>query len=274
MTDEKLGEIFNAYAQYYWSVPVEYAIDKIAERHPEIKIEQVERVLNQTNTDIFRYHFWVEFEGLEELELAAEHLVALDRGDYERFLAVRADLPCCDCDEETLFSWTDGEVRMPEAKEILKFGKTELGLDDEWARQLVEDCIFCLPTALCEGKSWVMEVLNQETFGKIRFRTVKQVARFRELGNSFYQVMPNPVLRGWRPKDIEDPPLLNDDIPEKDSDIPDNRDMAKALFSIRRSREKTGLMLTREEKKAKRKIGRNEPCPCGSGKKYKKCCGR
>jgi preprotein translocase subunit SecA len=22
-----------------------------------------------------------------------------------------------------------------------------------------------------------------------------------------------------------------------------------------------------------RKIGRNEPCPCGSGKKYKRCCG-
>ncbi len=21
------------------------------------------------------------------------------------------------------------------------------------------------------------------------------------------------------------------------------------------------------------KLGRNEPCPCGSGKKYKKCCG-
>jgi uncharacterized protein YecA (UPF0149 family) len=21
------------------------------------------------------------------------------------------------------------------------------------------------------------------------------------------------------------------------------------------------------------KIGRNEPCPCGSGKKFKKCCG-
>ena len=25
---------------------------------------------------------------------------------------------------------------------------------------------------------------------------------------------------------------------------------------------------------SKRKIGRNEPCPCGSGKKYKKCCGK
>jgi hypothetical protein len=26
--------------------------------------------------------------------------------------------------------------------------------------------------------------------------------------------------------------------------------------------------------RSKPKIGRNEPCPCGSGKKYKKCCGR
>ena len=27
-----------------------------------------------------------------------------------------------------------------------------------------------------------------------------------------------------------------------------------------------------EEKQIKKKIGRNDPCPCGSGKKYKKCC--
>ena len=26
-------------------------------------------------------------------------------------------------------------------------------------------------------------------------------------------------------------------------------------------------------KEINRKISRNEPCPCGSGKKYKKCCG-
>jgi SWIM/SEC-C metal-binding protein len=26
--------------------------------------------------------------------------------------------------------------------------------------------------------------------------------------------------------------------------------------------------------KAEKKVGRNEPCPCGSGKKYKKCCGK
>jgi len=26
-------------------------------------------------------------------------------------------------------------------------------------------------------------------------------------------------------------------------------------------------------KRTEKKIGRNAPCPCGSGKKYKKCCG-
>ena len=26
--------------------------------------------------------------------------------------------------------------------------------------------------------------------------------------------------------------------------------------------------------RAEKKIGRNDPCPCGSGKKYKNCCGK
>ena len=30
----------------------------------------------------------------------------------------------------------------------------------------------------------------------------------------------------------------------------------------------------KQEPVRKQKIGRNEPCPCGSGKKYKQCCGR
>jgi uncharacterized protein YecA (UPF0149 family) len=28
-----------------------------------------------------------------------------------------------------------------------------------------------------------------------------------------------------------------------------------------------------EPYRAPAKVGRNEPCPCGSGRKYKKCCG-
>jgi SEC-C motif-containing protein len=35
-----------------------------------------------------------------------------------------------------------------------------------------------------------------------------------------------------------------------------------------------GHMVSGPPVRKEKKIGRNEPCPCGSNKKYKKCCGR
>ncbi|MEQ9500605.1 MAG: YchJ family protein [Deltaproteobacteria bacterium] len=34
-----------------------------------------------------------------------------------------------------------------------------------------------------------------------------------------------------------------------------------------------GRMVAEPVKRSAPKVGRNDPCPCGSGKKYKKCCG-
>ena len=60
-------------------------------------------------------------------------------------------------------------------------------------------------------------------------------------------------------------------------------DTVRKLFAIQPAREE----LTREQptmffnmgnepprEKKDKKLGRNDPCPCGSGKKYKKCCGK
>jgi len=48
---------------------------------------------------------------------------------------------------------------------------------------------------------------------------------------------------------------------------------SNTLLSVERRKE-----LYREQKKSgtivkNKKVGRNDPCPCGSGKKYKYCCG-
>jgi yecA family protein len=45
-------------------------------------------------------------------------------------------------------------------------------------------------------------------------------------------------------------------------------DYIRTLYSIRKEEPRNLTLFQRSEKKA----GRNEPCPCGSGKKYKKCC--
>jgi len=41
---------------------------------------------------------------------------------------------------------------------------------------------------------------------------------------------------------------------------------------VRTNREETET--SREPVRAGKKVGRNDPCPCGSGRKYKKCCGK
>lgn len=37
--------------------------------------------------------------------------------------------------------------------------------------------------------------------------------------------------------------------------------------------ERMGVTLSRKEDKIGKKCKPNDPCPCGSGKKFKKCCG-
>ena len=60
-------------------------------------------------------------------------------------------------------------------------------------------------------------------------------------------------------------------------------DTVKLLFNIespdKMQRKRMAQPVSTNVKKQKpivkgKKIGRNDPCPCGSGKKYKKCCGK
>jgi hypothetical protein len=215
-------------------------------------------------------------DGLEEPELVIEHLLAIDSSDFGRFRDGRIDGPYSDCEEETLLQHEEELLNLPEARAIMDFGRTEFGLDDDWARQLVHDCTMFQPNALIEKESWVMSVLRSERFGKIHFRTIDQVERFRELGNRLYLALPNPVFKGWKPTEIGNAPALLDDIPASAEEIPDSRAAMDKIFAPFWGRERAGQQLLQflSEKAPKRKIGRNEPCPCGSGKKYKKCCGR
>lgn len=274
MTNEQLGSLLEAFANYYWSVPVSFVLDKITTWHPELTAKQIKGVLDKCNKQLTWHHCCVETEGVDEPELVTEHLVYFDRKDLDRFLAARIDMPLFDCDEETVRkSWKD-YLDLPEAKAISDFVETELGLDREWSKELIQLCTFCQPSALCDGQSWVINILHQIRIGKIQFRTVEQVARFRELGTEFYQVYPNPVLRGWRPMEIQNAPALPDDIPEKDEDIPENLDFMGMFDKIRGNGQSAEQALQKLQKMMPpRKVGPNDPCPCGSGKKYKKCCG-
>ena len=48
--------------------------------------------------------------------------------------------------------------------------------------------------------------------------------------------------------------------------------VANNLFKVKRTLPQNTSVISRNV--SEKKVGRNEPCPCGSGKKYKKCCGK
>lgn len=52
------------------------------------------------------------------------------------------------------------------------------------------------------------------------------------------------------------------------------RETATSHRNIRTNREEGESVPAKTVRRETRKVGRNDACPCGSGKKYKKCCGR
>jgi hypothetical protein len=64
--------------------------------------------------------------------------------------------------------------------------------------------------------------------------------------------------------------LLIKEAEKKGVDISDKNQLESFIKEY--NKDKISLFQSEAEKKAE-KPGRNDPCPCGSGKKYKKCCG-
>ena len=87
----------------------------------------------------------------------------------------------------------------------------------------------------------------------------------------------NPIEEMEEDTDVNlgfDKELLYKNMVDAKADWLYNLPQWKSIFSEERLQE-----LYLEQKKANtivkgKKIGRNDPCPCGSGKKYKHCCGK
>ena len=52
------------------------------------------------------------------------------------------------------------------------------------------------------------------------------------------------------------------------------REQSRSVSSFGRVKLVNPVPKTHSEPIRVEKVGRNQPCPCGSGKKYKKCCGK
>ncbi|MDQ0257978.1 hypothetical protein J2S74_005441 [Evansella vedderi] len=126
--------------------------------------------------------------------------------------------------------------------ELVQFLTTNFEISKSDADRFVEECVYA--TKIGESPNNIMNYLA----GILEFPNVEVV---QSLGDKVIQLMNN--TREWFLKGHTSTELM---VEER-----------KHLRPLPGSKMKPS-------NKRDRKVGRNEPCLCGSGKKYKKCCGR
>ncbi|MFO7953108.1 MAG: SEC-C metal-binding domain-containing protein [Bacillota bacterium] len=118
-----------------------------------------------------------------------------------------------------------------------------------WDSEAICDSLFDIEAYYRNGEQ--ATDLLQRYFSKINFQSEKELFQLTGFLNKFLNNTPLWILKGWTPSEVQ-----------KRFEKSKREPVPEEPFS-------QGSILENVQDK----VGRNEPCPCGSGKKYKKCCG-
>ncbi|HCX64941.1 MAG TPA: nucleic acid-binding protein [Eubacteriaceae bacterium] len=143
--------------------------------------------------------------------------------------------------KEELFNYVDdGYYEVTKEYDALQnYIKKHLIKDEDEAQELVEEI-----HGLCQFGADMKSIMNSFNDFNVNFKDMDQVNEVMQL----VMGMANNI-RIW-----ENNGFTPNEIFEK-FEKPNLRPLPDKPFEVK-----------------KEKIGRNDPCPCGSGKKYKKCC--
>ena len=177
----------------------------------------------------------------------------------------------------------------PEMRKLRAFLKGNCDMSDEREAVVFEELLRGARLAAIQLAD-VFEYLDN--LG-IRLKSQRDVERFTALYNAFHNTTRMSCNRGYTPdemmrvmppkegfKSLSLGPNIKKYLQTGEMDIEDFRkqiltmdlpseamrfDLLKQLADIKPSASQPGKQ---------KKVGRNDPCPCGSGKKYKRCCGK
>ena len=134
------------------------------------------------------------------------------------------------------------------------------------------------------------DVMNRLDEIGVKFRRKVDMGNFSEVYTAFHNHVRMQYNRGYTPDELFAIYPPEERIPKSISFGPNIRqaiadgtmnpdELRQGILTMDMPSEELPLSLLKEIASAEagakpKKVGRNDPCPCGSGKKYKKCCGR
>ena len=295
-----LRKYFNAMANLYGIIPLHKAKEILFSLSPKLVTEDEFLAF----TEIARH----ECEGFyilggDELYTDVRHTKPLDR----EIIAVTMIDESIDLFIETKRRQQDKPYYVPDKKHLLEYDdpfycedtpekcrlrtflKKRCNLSDAREPLVFEELLYGVRS---------IAVQPADVFGHleklgVRFKSQRDVERFTALYSAFHNTTRMPCSRGYTPdelmqmtppeerfKSLSLGPNIRKSLQTGEMDMEDIRkqiltmelpseavrfDLLKQLADIKPSAPQT---------EKQKKVGRNDPCPCGSGKKYKRCCGK
>ncbi len=141
--------------------------------------------------------------------------------------------------------------------EIFPYAK-DYSFEYEEIEYLIDDQYCINPKCNCTEVNLILISLDNHT---------KQVHIRYDYKQQFYLEMKNSLKSSLNLKILFI--KIKETIPDINNILRKRHEVFRALY--RNSKKQSRLSRNTVSRK---KVGRNVPCPCGSGKKYKKCCGR
>ena len=154
-----------------------------------------------------------------------------------------------------------------ESKEIVKsFEKSILlhTIDEAWKENLRE---------LDELKHSVQNASYEQKDPLLIYK-LESVTLFDNMVEKINNQTVSVLMRGQIP--VQEPEQVRQAAPEQREDMSKYREVKQDLSDPRQQEaaQRDTREVRREPIRAEKTVGRNDPCPCGSGKKYKNCHGR
>jgi len=231
------------------------------ENQKEILFDIIEDVLDENLAEICRKDIYPEEWEVDQLNELLERLFGVKIkkvDDKELVIDGQKPLPLEDCDQEKLHA-----AILDTVMEV--YNKKEETVDKNMMRYLERMIMLQVLDALWKDHLLAMDHLKEG----IGLRGYAQKNPLTEYKKEGFDVFRNMTLR------------INEEILEFLFKV---RIDQESEMSLEQDQEKRNIVEHRggevEEKKpetvrrTEQKTGRNQPCPCGSGKKYKKCHGK
>jgi len=150
-------------------------------------------------------------------------------------------------------------------------GLSPEGWDEDW---LEECCLYILPRKITADESYYESIAPVLSAFFIFLGEKNLLKNTSQLIRSVKKIDKQIIKNARDPRNWGMAKSFAMAAKDAGVDITNEREMKKfmALYNLQQFAKLKTDDISRS--KSKVKIGRNDPCPCGSGKKYKKCCGR